>query len=58
MLFGRAGMETLYSSHVAVFGVGDVGGHAVEVLARSGVGSIDLIDSDLMERAGTFRKQP
>ena len=39
-------MLTLANSRVAVFGVGGVGGYAVEVLARSGVGAIDLIDSD------------
>ena len=46
MLLGKAAMETLTHSRVAVFGVGGVGGYAVEVLARSGVGAIDLIDPD------------
>ena len=46
MLLGKAAMETLAHSRVAVFGVGGVGGYAVEVLARSGVGAIDLIDPD------------
>lgn len=46
MLFGSAAMERLARAHVAVFGVGGVGGHAVEVLARSGVGAIDIIDDD------------
>ena len=39
-------METLHHARVAVFGVGGVGGYVVEVLARSGVGAIDLIDDD------------
>lgn len=39
-------METLANSRVAVFGVGGVGGYTVEVLARSGVGALDLIDDD------------
>lgn len=39
-------METLERSRVAVFGVGGVGGYVVEVLARSGVGAIDIIDDD------------
>lgn len=43
---GKPAMLTLANSRVAVFGVGGVGGYAVEVLARSGVGAIDLIDSD------------
>ena len=46
MLFGHAAIETLQKSHVAVFGIGGVGGYAVEVLARSGVGEITLIDND------------
>lgn len=39
-------MERLYRSRVAVFGIGGVGGHAAEALARSGVGAIDLFDDD------------
>lgn len=46
LLFGREGMQKLASSRVAVFGLGGVGGHAAEALARSGVGAIDLIDGD------------
>lgn len=45
-LIGDEAVERLRGSHVAVFGVGGVGGYVVEVLARSGVGSIDIIDSD------------
>lgn len=39
-------MGRLASSHVAVFGIGGVGGYTVEALARSGIGAIDLIDDD------------
>ena len=46
MIFGNEGMERLYGARVAVFGVGGVGGHVVEALARSGVGTLDLIDND------------
>jgi tRNA A37 threonylcarbamoyladenosine dehydratase len=46
LLFGKDAMETLSNARVAVFGVGGVGGYAVEALARSGVGTIDLIDDD------------
>lgn len=46
LIFGKEAMEKLASSRVAVFGVGGVGGYAVEALARSGVGEIDLIDDD------------
>ena len=46
LLIGEEGMAKLASSRVAVFGVGGVGGYAVEALARSGVGALDLIDDD------------
>lgn len=46
ILFGNEAMEKLAGSRVAVFGVGGVGGYTVEALARSGVGTIDIIDDD------------
>ena len=46
LLFGADGMEKLYRARVAVFGIGGVGGYTVEALARSGVGTLDLIDDD------------
>ena len=45
-LLGADAMERLAASRVAIFGVGGVGGYAVEALARSGVGTLDLIDND------------
>lgn len=46
LLFGREAMERFADSRVAVFGIGGVGGNAVEALARSGIGTLDLIDDD------------
>lgn len=46
LLLGKEAMEILAASRVAVFGIGGVGGFTVEALARSGVGTIDLIDDD------------
>ena len=46
LLLGREGVERLARARVAVFGLGGVGGYAVEALARGGVGALDLIDSD------------
>ena len=46
LLIGDGAMDKLRRSHVAVFGIGGVGGYVCEALARSGVGSFDLIDSD------------
>lgn len=39
-------MEKLYQARVAVFGIGGVGGYTVEALARSGIGTLDIIDDD------------
>lgn len=46
LLLGKEAMQKLEQARVAVFGVGGVGGFAVEALVRSGVGAIDLIDDD------------
>ena len=46
MLLGDEALIRLKQARVAVFGIGGVGGHAVEALARSGVGALDLVDSD------------
>lgn len=46
ILLGKESMDVLKESRVAVFGIGGVGGHVVEALVRSGIGKIDLIDSD------------
>lgn len=46
LLVGAEGIERLRNSRVAVFGIGGVGGYVVEALARSGVGTLDLIDND------------
>ncbi len=46
LVLGDQAMEKLERSHVAVLGLGGVGGYAVEALARSGVGRLTLIDQD------------
>ena len=46
LLLGEEAMNKLKNSRVAVFGVGGVGGYVCEALARSGVGTFDLIDDD------------
>ena len=46
LLLGADGMARLRNARVAVFGLGGVGGYAVEALARSGIGALDLIDHD------------
>ena len=46
MLIGNEAFQKLRSKRVAIFGIGGVGGYVVEALARSGVGTLDLIDHD------------
>lgn len=47
-IFGEDGMRRLADAHVAVFGVGGVGGHCVQALARAGIGHITVIDDDVV----------
>lgn len=46
LIYGKEAMEKLKNARVAVFGIGGVGGFTVEALARTGVGTIDIIDDD------------
>ena len=46
LLLGKQAIEKLTKSRVAIFGIGGVGGYVAEALTRSGVGALDLIDSD------------
>lgn len=55
-MLGEAAMERLYAAHVAVFGVGGVGGYVAEALARSGIGAIDLIDDDTVNLTNLNRQ--
>ena len=48
-LYKEEGLAKLQKSKVVVFGIGGVGGHIAEALARSGVGSFTLVDSDTVE---------
>lgn len=48
MLLGEDAIERLKKARVAVFGIGGVGGYVTEALVRAGVGSLDLIDNDVV----------
>lgn len=56
LLFGRENMRKFAAARVAVFGIGGVGGHTAEALARSGIGALDLIDSDTVELTNLNRQ--
>lgn len=55
-LIGEESLEKLKKSHVAVFGLGGVGGHVVEALARSGIGTLTLIDNDSIKESNINRQ--
>lgn len=56
MLVGEEGLCTLKAARVAVFGLGGVGGHVTEALARSGIGALDLIDNDTVSLSNLNRQ--
>lgn len=56
LLIGEENLEKLRNAHIAVFGIGGVGGYAVEALARSGIGTLDLIDRDVISISNINRQ--
>ena len=56
MMLGGAAVEKLRNSKVAVFGIGGVGGYAVEALARAGVGELHLVDADRVSLSNINRQ--
>lgn len=55
-LIGKEALEKLNKSHVAVFGIGGVGGYVVEALARSGIGELTIIDNDTVKESNINRQ--
>lgn len=56
LLLGSEALRKLQGAHVAVFGVGGVGGYVVEALARCGVGALTLIDPDRVSESNINRQ--
>ncbi len=56
IIFGLESLEKLKNSRVAVFGVGGVGGYVCEALARSGVGTLDIVDNDTVSLSNINRQ--
>lgn len=56
LLIGAENIQRLGRARVAVFGVGGVGGYVVEALVRSGVGTLDLIDADVVSLSNINRQ--
>lgn len=56
LLLGTEGVARLQKAHVAIFGVGGVGGYAAEALVRTGLGAIDLVDNDTVSLTNLNRQ--
>lgn len=56
MLIGPEAMNKLANAHVAVFGVGGVGGYTAEALVRSGIGKLTLVDNDTVAESNINRQ--
>jgi tRNA A37 threonylcarbamoyladenosine dehydratase len=56
LLLGESAVQRLGRARVAVFGIGGVGGHVAEALARSGVGALDLFDNDCVSVSNINRQ--
>lgn len=56
LLLGEEGMARLRAAHVILFGLGGVGGHAAEALARAGVGQLTLVDADTVAESNLNRQ--
>ena len=56
LLIGKENLNKLQHSHVIVFGVGGVGGFAIEVLVRSGIGEISIVDFDTVDLTNLNRQ--
>lgn len=58
LLLGEEALDRLSQSHVAVVGIGGVGAYAAEIIARSGVGRMTLIDADSVSPSNLNRQLP
>ncbi|WP_177163832.1 ThiF family adenylyltransferase [uncultured Fusobacterium sp.] len=56
LLIGKENLNKLQHSHIIVFGVGGVGGFAIEALVRSGIGEISIVDFDTVDLTNLNRQ--
>jgi len=56
LLLGKEGLDRLKEATVTVLGVGGVGSHCIEALARSGVGHLVLVDHDTVSLTNINRQ--
>lgn len=55
-LLGKENMDRLAKAKVLIFGIGGVGGHVVEALARMGIGYLELVDNDVVSESNLNRQ--
>lgn len=55
-LIGENALQKLANSHIAIFGIGGVGGYVTEALVRTGISEIDLIDNDTINPTNLNRQ--
>ena len=58
LLFKKEGLQNLQNAHVMVVGLGGVGSFAAEFLARAGVGSLTIVDGDVVDITNINRQLP
>jgi tRNA threonylcarbamoyladenosine dehydratase len=58
LLVGESGIETLNKAHVLVVGLGGVGSFAAEFIARAGVGTMTIVDGDVVDPTNRNRQLP
>lgn len=56
LLLGEVSMDRLKNANICIFGIGGVGGHVCEALARSGIGSFTLVDNDEVSESNINRQ--
>ena len=58
LMVGDEGIKKLANSHVMVVGLGGVGSYAAEFIARSGVGTMTIVDGDIVDPSNRNRQLP
>lgn len=56
LLIGEDNINLLKNKHVCIFGLGGVGGHAIDAIVRSGIGEVTLIDNDIVSESNINRQ--
>lgn len=58
LILGETGLQKLKNSNVLVVGLGGVGSYAAEMICRAGVGSMTIVDGDIINATNRNRQLP